>query len=303
MFGFGRFCKRAWGDLKNICSLIRKLRQTNLVQIEVELLSLADGLNSLNGAIINGQAEQQSLVKRLGYLECSSEPVINFTPYSSAILTDIKYLHLGPNLIAQLCDKYGSDKGSVAPDGVHVYPWFPHSYASIYELFFYDRFKVKAVFECGLGTNNTTLNSNMTKNGRPGASLYVWRDYFPQAQIYGADIDKDILFSDERIATAYMDQTDPKSVTDYFAALDVSQFDIMIDDGLHEFKAGVCLFENSFSKLSLSGLYIIEDIRPQDLPEYQTYFTAKSDVQVQYLLMGHPKRRDNNLIIIRKRMI
>ena len=39
------------------------------------------------------------------------------------------------------------------------------------------------MFECGLGTNNPNLKSNMTENGIPGASLRVWRDYFFNAKI------------------------------------------------------------------------------------------------------------------------
>ena len=39
------------------------------------------------------------------------------------------------------------------------------------------------------------------------------RDYFPNANIFGADIDKNILFNDQnRIKTFYVDQLDRKSV-------------------------------------------------------------------------------------------
>ena len=37
-------------------------------------------------------------------------------------------------------------------------------------------------------------------------------------------------------------------------------FDIIIDDGLHEFHANKCFFENSIEKLNPGGFYIIEDI-------------------------------------------
>ena len=30
--------------------------------------------------------------------------------------------------------------------------------------------------------------------GKPGASLRVWKDYFPNANIIGVDIDENILF-------------------------------------------------------------------------------------------------------------
>ena len=41
----------------------------------------------------------------------------------------------------------------------------------------------------------------MTLSGSPGASLRVWKDFFSNAKIYGSDIDKDILFNEDRIFT------------------------------------------------------------------------------------------------------
>ena len=37
-------------------------------------------------------------------------------------------------------------------------------------------------------------------------------------------------------------------------------FDLIIDDGLHTFDASVTFFDNSFSKLKKTGVYIIEDV-------------------------------------------
>ena len=39
----------------------------------------------------------------------------------------------------------------------------------------------------------------MGSEGVPLASLRAWRDYFKNANIYGADIDKGILKDEERI--------------------------------------------------------------------------------------------------------
>lgn len=82
----------------------------------------------------------------------------------------------------------------------------------------------------------------MTENGIPGASLRVWRDYFFNANIYGADIDKDILFKEEKIKTFYVDQLDTKSIKQMWANIGVENFDIIIEDGLHEPEANLNFF-------------------------------------------------------------
>lgn len=206
------------------------------------------------------------------------------------------------NELSLLCDLYGSDKGTFCGRNAHTY-------TSVYEYLFSDiRSEVKLVFECGIGTNNPDIASNMGIGGHPGASLRVWRDYFPNALILGADIDKEILFSEDRIETGYIDQTSPETIIGYFNMLDEkyrNNFDIMIDDGLHSFDAAKCLFENSFSQLKTNGLYIIEDMHDNEILEFGDYFKlhfADNEVIVNNMLMpvGQAHRRDNNLIIIRK---
>ena len=72
-----------------------------------------------------------------------------------------------------------------------------------------DKNNIRNIFEIGLGTNYKNIVSNMGINGKPGASLRAFRDYCPNASVFGADIDKRILFEEERIKTFYVDQTDP----------------------------------------------------------------------------------------------
>ncbi len=202
--------------------------------------------------------------------------------------------------LAQLCDEHGSDKGSLTSAG-HCYLWPPHTYTDFYSRIFHHwREDVKSVFECGLGTNNTDIPSNMTALGRPGASLRVWRDYFPNANIFGADIDKDCLFFEDRINTYYVDQTDPVSVSELWSTIGVENFDFILDDGLHIFDAGITLFENSIKYLSHRGVYIIEDIKVADLLKYQDYFKEKRFL-VEYVNCHRPNTPlgDNTLIVIR----
>jgi hypothetical protein len=149
------------------------------------------------------------------------------------------------NRISALCDKYGSDKGSNQISG-HSYTWPPHTYADHYErLFSHCRGSISSVFECGLGTNNPDIVSNMGVKGRPGASLRVWRDYFPGASIYGADIDREILFEEDRIRTLYVDQTDPQSISEMWSSVSRSSFDLIIDDG----RPGLPLNSNSLVQI------------------------------------------------------
>jgi hypothetical protein len=51
--------------------------------------------------------------------------------------------------------------------------------------------------------------------------------------------------------------------------LSEKKFGIFIDDGLHTFEAGKILFENSIHKLVEGGVYIIEDINNDTVPEFR----------------------------------
>jgi hypothetical protein len=210
------------------------------------------------------------------------------------------------NDFAKLCHKYGSDKGS-APGtyGEHVLRRKVHNYADLYTFIFENiRPNVRAVFECGIGTNNEELTSSMGALGKPGASLRVWRDYFPNAQIIGADIDADCLFEEDRIRTFELDQTDPKAIKNTLNKIETKLFDIVIDDGLHTFEGGKILFENLIDSLAINGTYIIEDINPWDMLAFQEYFKhGNYVVYFVHLLRKISSLSDNSVIVIRKKPV
>lgn len=204
--------------------------------------------------------------------------------------------------LAALCDKYGSDKGEINPYG-HPYLWPSHSYTDYYSrLWSHCRQSIKKVFECGLGTNNESVPSSMGALGKPGASLRVWRDYFPNAIVYGADVDKDILFSEERIETYYIDQLNPDIIKKCWEEIAEDNFDFILDDGLHTFEAGSCLFLHSIDKLSPTGIYIIEDVNQGDIRKYKEFFRRK-EFLVDYVTLYRPylSLEDNNLVVVRRR--
>ncbi len=194
--------------------------------------------------------------------------------------------------LKKLMDFYGSDKG-----GRNNH----HNFAQYYSKIFYNKKNdIKNLLEIGLGTNNTDVPSNMGKDGKPLASLRAWRDYFKNANIYGGDIDKKILKNEDRIKTHYVDQTDPNSIKNMYANFGVKKFDIILEDGLHEFNANTCFFENSINFLAEDGTYIIEDVYYKDQAKFIKYFENKS-YNFSIVDIFHEKNIANNsLVIIRK---
>ena len=201
----------------------------------------------------------------------------------------------------ELCQKYGTDKGSLDLEQ-KPYPWHPHTYADYYQEKFAEvRRDFKNVFECGIGSNSSKYPSNMSPSGIPGASLRVLRDYFPFAQIYGADIDPECVFEEERIKTGVLNQLDQSSIKKYFSSIGQVAFDLIIDDGLHTFEAASCLFENSINYLKEGGTYIIEDVYLKDLKKYSDFFSnMKYNFNLIVLRRPNLEIADNNLIVIRK---
>ena len=197
--------------------------------------------------------------------------------------------------LCPLMDKYGSDKGPRKGDSSH------HTYTPVYhELFKSMTDRALNVFELGLGTNNTNFLSNMGPNGRPGASLRAWRDYFPRSSIFGADIDKGVLFEEDRIRTAYCDQTNPVVVRSMWESL--PDMDIIIDDGLHTFEANVTFFENSIHKLKPTGMFVIEDIDNLNIERFRSKIAEWRLTFPTYLFHLHMLTGgnpcDNNMLVV-----
>ena len=108
-----------------------------------------------------------------------------------------------PTIMCQTMSKCGSDKGLGY-----------HNYTTVYStLFSKYRDHALLIFELGIGTTNPQfasnmgVNSHMGANGRPGVSLRGWHELFPNALVYGADIDRDVLFEEDRIKTFYCDHS------------------------------------------------------------------------------------------------
>jgi hypothetical protein len=189
-----------------------------------------------------------------------------------------------PTNLCHIMKKYGSDKGL---------GW--HNYTLVYDKLFSKYIgKEINIFEVGLGTNNLDVPSNMGKDGKPGASLYGWREYFVNAKVFGADIDTRILFESENIKTYFTNQLDKEIIDNMWSKIP-EEFDIIIDDGLHTYEANINFLENSLHKLKKGGIYIIEDIFESKKKEFDEKLKSMG-LNYQILSIPNPSNNFDNVL-------
>lgn len=92
-----------------------------------------------------------------------------------------------------------------------------------------------------------------------GASLRMWKEYFPQAQIFGVDINPDSKgHEEERISISILSQDDKVGLEDL--ASSAGGFDIIIDDASHITQLTLASYQILFPHLNVDGYYVIEDL-------------------------------------------
>jgi len=124
---------------------------------------------------------------------------------------------------------------------------------------------------------------------RDCGSLRAWKEYFPNATIYGMDIDSDCLKYKKEGFNIYIG--DQNNIDDLKKFNDIL-FDIIIDDGSHFTKHIVNTFRFMFNKnLKNNGIYVIEDLGCSYIKDF-----GKS-----FLTMSNPKGQDLNYEITNDR--
>ena len=113
----------------------------------------------------------------------------------------------------------------------------------------------------------------MGTGGRPGASLRAFSASRPDADVFGADIDRRILFNERRIKTFFVDQTAPATFNELGIQIG-RQLDIVIDDGLHSPNANLATMAFALRHLKPDGYFVIEDISVAALPIWQVVAAA-----------------------------
>jgi hypothetical protein len=177
------------------------------------------------------------------------------------------------NTVTSYVEHYGSDK-------------VRSGYAYYYDILFGQlQQQTTSILEIGIGTQQPEIPSTFAGNAaifpqyKPGGSLRVWRDFFPNAQVYGIDVAEDCRINDEpRITTHIFSSLDPMQSDRTFGD---KTLDIIIDDGLHTAIGQLATMYNFFKKVKDGGLYIIEDCGGHDgtniYDEFEKNFRAIAD--------------------------
>lgn len=120
------------------------------------------------------------------------------------------------------------------------------SYLDIYERYFEKiRDKVKCFVEIGV------LN---------GASVEMWSRYFPNATIYGIDINPECKkYETDKIKIIIGDQNNDNFLLELKNLL--PDIDILLDDGSHITSHQIKTYNHLYCKIKENGFYVIEDLR------------------------------------------
>jgi SAM-dependent methyltransferase len=175
-----------------------------------------------------------------------------------------------------------------------------HSYAPIYAALVSALPPSPKILELGIGTNFTDIDCNMGEDGVPGASLRALRELRPDAVVYGADIDRRVLFDEPGISTFWVDQLDPKALASLHKSIGgKGSMDLIVDDGLHTKRSNLNTFRELFSAVKKGGHYVIEDIDGSALPFWR-YIVKQHGLTAAVLDMRHERGNwdINNMVVI-----
>jgi hypothetical protein len=100
-----------------------------------------------------------------------------------------------------------------------------------------------------------------------GRSLKVWKEYFPNAKIYGIERKWLRAYDEDRIKVFRGNQGDTRFLGK--VAKRIGPMEIIIDDAAHIGRLQKISFECLFPHLNPGGIYAIEDIHTAFMPEWE----------------------------------
>ena len=190
--------------------------------------------------------------------------------------------------LCELAFKYKTDKC----------PQIGHTYTPQYYRLLKDKKEsFKKVLELGVGT---VVSMKHVEGYIPGASLRMWRDFFPNAQVYGTDIDPRCMFEDDRIKTFLVNTTRERELKKLIQEIG-SDIDSVIDDGPHQVRVQLRTVRSLMPLLNKGVIYIIEDSHhpyalKDNLPEYDCEVLDLTKEPTELYKNG---KKDNSLVIVK----
>ena len=149
--------------------------------------------------------------------------------------------------LTELAQEFGSGK------------WGDHRYTPHYERHFaHLRDREMVVLELGIG--------GYYRKGDGGASLKMWKYFFPRAQVVGVDIRDKTFVNEPRIRGFQGSQTDRELMERIVKRFGAPT--IVVDDGSHQPPHVIESFQILFPMLVDGGIYVIEDIQTSYWPAW-----------------------------------
>jgi len=141
----------------------------------------------------------------------------------------------------EIANKYGTDKGDEHDEA--------HGYAVVYERLLKD-----------LPANLKLLEIGIYDLRFPGASPRMWREYLPQAKLFGFDIHPDASKLEAELGMTVFLANQEDRVAQMKAMLEIGPVHFVVDDGSHRM-AHIC---NSLLVIwpwvCKGGYYVVEDL-------------------------------------------
>jgi len=173
--------------------------------------------------------------------------------------------------LGQICSIYNTDKNCLHCYVDHVYE----------DLFRAIRHTARKILEIGV---------------EGGGSLFMWREYFPEATITGVDNkDRPQLKDRDRIEFVFGDAYD-------YDTLDglPDGFDVIIDDGPHTLESMTFFIKEYIHKANEKGMLVIEDIQDFNWTNILRRFVPEGFVVEVRDLRRVRGRYDDILMVIRR---
>ena len=166
-----------------------------------------------------------------------------------------------------------------------------HNYHQLYSALFKDKNVVNNILEIGIAR---------------GSSLKSWKKIFVNAYIIGVDIDMTQMFVEDRINTYYLDQKKIDSYDKLRKKCKNIKFDLIIDDGSHNFEESVNTLNKTLPWVQVGGWLIIEDIKQSLENKWKDVIKNISDEYDVFLLnmmdICNCSGFDDNIVLAVKRI-